>query len=582
MRKKQPHPSRPQRKMPARALLAAALSIPLTLLAGEARPPHAGETPAQRDARMRWWREAKFGLFIHWGVYSVLEGKYGDRDDYGEWIMYSNKIPMSEYKKLPAKFNPVKFDAKAWVKMAKDAGQKYIIITSKHHDGFAMYRSKASDYNIVEATPFGRDPIAELAAECAKEGIKLGFYYSQAQDWGHRGGAADPIEGGRWDPGQEGSFDDYLDRIAVPQVGELLSSFGQPPAVIWFDTPIDMTPERGAKFYPLLGKYPDLIVNNRLYRGFPGDFSTPENFIPVTGYPGDWESCMTMNKHWGYNAADQDWKSSTELIRKLVDTVAKGGNLLLNVGPAPQGEIPQASVDRLREMGRWLRTNGESVYGTRAGPFTFLTWGTATRKDNRLYLQVFEWPKDGKLRVPLKNAAKSAHLLTEPGTELKVTREPGRLVVDVPATAPDPASSVVVLELDGAPKIEPPPTVGAKATASAALPDSPATHVLDGTAEGRWRAPEKVKSARLEVDLGRPCEIAGLGFDEPDVFPRMEQRYTLEVAEGKGWRKLAEGLTDGHGARKVIPQVTAQKFRITMECGKGSPGIAEFQLYRAE
>jgi alpha-L-fucosidase len=550
--------------------------------AAEAQPPHAEETPQERDARMRWWRDAKFGLFIHWGVYSVLEGKYGDRDDYGEWIMYSNKIPMSEYKKLPAKFNPVKFDAQAWVKMAKDAGQKYIIITSKHHDGFAMYRSKASDYNIAEATPFGRDPIAELAAECEKEGIRLGFYYSQAQDWGHAGGAADPIEGGRWDPGQEGSFDDYLDRVAVPQVGELLSSFGQPPAVIWFDTPIDMTPERGAKFYPLLGQYPDLIVNNRLYRGFPGDFSTPENFVPVTGYPGDWESCMTMNKHWGYNAADQAWKSPTELIRKLVDTVAKGGNLLLNVGPTPQGEIPQASVDRLREMGRWLRTNGESVYGTRAGPFTFLTWGTATRKDNRLYLQVFEWPKDGKLRVPLKNAAKSAHLLTEPGTELKVTREPGRLVVDVPATAPDPASSVVVLELDSAPEIEPPPTFGAKATASAALTDSPAAKALDGTAEGRWRAPEEVKSAWLEVDLGRPCDIAGLGFDEPDVFPRMEQHYKLEVAEGNGWRKIAEGQTDGHGARRTIPAVTAQKFRITMDCAKGSPGIAEFQLYRAE
>jgi len=291
---------------------------------------------------------------------------------------------------------------------------------------------------------------------------------------------------------------------------------------------------------------------------------------------------MTMNKHWGYNAADQAWKSPTELIRKLVDTVAKGGNLLLNVGPTPQGEIPQASVDRLREMGRWLRTNGESVYGTRAGPFTFLTWGTATRKDNRLYLQVFEWPQDGKLRVPLKNAAKSAHLLTEPGTELKVTREPGRLVVDVPATAPDPASSVVVLELDGAPEIEPPPTVGAKATASAALPDSPAAKALDGTAEGRWRAPEEVKSAWLEVDLGRPCEIAGLGFDEPDVFPRMEQHYKLEVAEGDGWRQIAEGQTDGHGARRAIPAVTAQKFRITMNCAKGSPGIAEFQLYRAE
>ena len=547
-----------------------------------AQPPHAGETAAERDARMKWWREARFGLFIHWGVYSVLAGKYGDRDDLGEWIMYSMKIPLSEYRKYPPVFNPRKFDAAQWVKLAKDAGQKYIIITSKHHDGFAMWHSRASDYNIHDAAPFRRDPLQELAAECRKQGIRLGFYYSQAQDWGHPGGAADPIEGGRWDKAQEGSFDEYLDKVAVPQVGELLCGFGEFPSVLWFDTPVDMTPERGAKFYPSLKTRPDLIVNNRLYKGFPGDISTPENFVPVTGYPGDWETCMTMNKHWGFNAADQDWKSSAELIRKLADIASKGGNLLLNVGPTSEGEIPSASVERLRDMGVWLRTNGESIYGTEAGPFKFLTWGCATRRGNRLYLHVFDWPKDGKLRVPVRNKAKAAHLLAEPGKPLTVERETACLVIEVPRESPDPVDSVVVLDLDGEPVVDPVPTASATATASAARKDCPASLALDGTAEGRWRAPDDVKSAWLEIDLGQSVQIAGFGFDEPDVFPRMHQHYVLEAEGEDGWRRVASGETEGHGIRMTIKPVAARKFRLTMDYDKGSPGIAEIQLYRSE
>jgi len=557
------------------------LTLPLRAVEMPA-PPHAGETTAERDARMKWWREARFGLFIHWGVYSVLAGQYGPRTDLGEWIMYSMKIPLAEYRKIPPRFHPRKFDAARWVNMAKDAGQKYIIITSKHHDGFAMWHSQASDYNVYAATPFRRDPLQELAQECRRQGVRLGFYYSQAQDWGHPGGAADPIEGGRWDPAQEGSFDAYLDRVAVPQVRELLSRFGEFPSVLWFDTPVEMTPERGAKFYPSLNARPDLIVNNRLYKGFPGDISTPENFVPVTGYPGDWETCMTMNGHWGFNAADQNWKSSAELIRKLADIASKGGNLLLNVGPTAEGQIPPASVERLRDMGVWLRTHGESIYGTQAGPFKFLTWGCATRRGNRLYLHVFDWPRDGKLRVPLRNDAKSAHLLIAPGQPLAVKREAARLVIEVPKTAPDPTDSVVVLDLEGEPVVAPVPSASAKATASASKKECPAALALDGTAEGRWRAPDGVASASLEIDLGRPTEIAGFGFDEPDVFPRMHQRYLLEAAEGKRWRRVAAGETEGHGIRMTIKPVTARKFRLTMDYDQGSPGIAEIQLYSSE
>ena len=215
------------------------------------------ETAQQRDARMGWWREARFGMFIHWGVYSVPAGTYDGKQiaGIGEWIMNNASIPMSTYGAYAKDFNPTKFDADEWVSIAKNAGMKYIVITSKHHDGFAMFHSKASSYNIYDATPFKRDPLAELAAACAKQGMKLGFYYSQAQDWGHAGGAAirkDNRKTDHWDAGQDGSFDDYLKTVALPQVMEILTNYG-PVAVLWFDTPTGaMTKERAQPFVDLL------------------------------------------------------------------------------------------------------------------------------------------------------------------------------------------------------------------------------------------------------------------------------------------------------------------------------------------
>ncbi len=246
--------------------------------------PYADETPAQRDARMAWWREARFGMFIHWGVYSVPAGTYKGKQvkGIGEWIMNRGKIPVAEYRAFAKEFNPVKFNADEWVRTAKEAGMKYIVITSKHHDGFAMFDSKASDWNIVKASPFGRDPLKELAAACRKYGLKLGFYYSQAQDWNNGGAAA----GGKWDPAQERSMDEYIDKVAVPQVKEILTHYGEFPAVLWWDTPTDMNKERAEKLLPLLKLKPGIIHNNRLGGGYKGDTETPEQFVPATGYPG--------------------------------------------------------------------------------------------------------------------------------------------------------------------------------------------------------------------------------------------------------------------------------------------------------
>jgi len=429
----------------------------------------AAETKGQRDARLAWWHDAKFGMFIHWGVYSVPAGFYHGESvntTYylghpvpcaGEWIMCVGKIPMAEYQTYAKEFNPVQFDADAWVKLAKAAGQKYIVITAKHHDGFAMFDTQASPWGITHATPFGRDPLRELAAACKKEGIQLGFYYSQAQDWNNGGSAMT----GKWDPAQRHDMDDYIDKIAVPQVKELLTHYGQFPAVIWWDTPVDMNQARAQKLYDEVEQLrPGIIMNNRLGGGFNGDTETPEQSIPATGFPGrDWETCMTMNDTWGFRRDDQNFKSTGTLIHNLCDIASKGGNYLLNVGPTSEGLIPAPEAERLTAIGAWLKINGEAIYGTTASPFAQLPWGRCTKKiaengkTTTLYLHVFNWPANGQLIVPgLSNPVKSARLLAT-GKKLKFLRTGDDVAVQIPAVAPDAICSIVVLKIKGTPQV---------------------------------------------------------------------------------------------------------------------------------
>lgn len=418
------------------------------------------ETPAQRDARMKWWREARFGLFIHWGVYSVPAGAYQGKQipGIGEWIMNRGKIPVAEYKQFAKQFNPVKYNPDEWVRLAKEAGMKYIVITSKHHDGFALFDSKVTDWDVVHATPYGKDLLKPLAEACQKHGIKLGFYYSQAQDWNHPGGAA---AGGHWDKAQDGDMDEYIHKIAMPQVREILSNYGK-LAILWWDTPTDMTKERADALFPLTKLQPDIITNNRLGGGYRGDTETPEQYIPTTGYPGgrDFEVCMTMNDTWGFKSYDHNWKSTETLIRNLVDIASKGGNYLLNVGPTSEGLIPEPSVERLKEIGKWMKVNGEAIYATTASPFKRLPWGRCTKKLHEggatLYLHVFDYPKDGRLLVPgLKSKVEAAYLLADKKT-LRAEASDAGVVVSVPAAAPDPICSVVVLKVKGSLEIEQP------------------------------------------------------------------------------------------------------------------------------
>ena len=335
---------------------------------------------------------------------------------------------------------------------------RYMVITAKHHDGFALFPSEASTWDIADATPWKKDLIAPLVESARSQGLKFGLYYSQAQDWSHPGGAkAGYKDGDGWDEAQKGSFDSYIDGIAVPQVREILTRYQ--PDVLWWDTPHLMNDQRAAKLAKLLTLKPGIIHNNRLGGGYKGDTETPEQRIPATGFPGrDWETCMTMNDTWGFKSDDHNWKPLSTLITNLVDIASKGGNYLLNVGPTKEGEIPPESIKLLKQVGAWMKVNGESIYGTHASPFKRLAWGRCTMKpagdDTILYLHVFNWPTDGELKVPgLANGVKSASLL-DGGVSLEVEVSEGGPILILPGSAPDPISSTIKMVIQGAPEIE--------------------------------------------------------------------------------------------------------------------------------
>ena len=418
---------------------------------------------AAKDARMAWWRDARFGMFIHWGLYAVPAGMYkGKRvDGIGEWIMNNGKIPVADYEKYAQQFNPIGFNADEWVRRAKSAGMKYIVITSKHHDGFCLWDSKVTQWDAVDATPFKRDILKELSAACRRHGVKLCFYHS-IMDWHHPDAQA-PFYPNYNDTSKSNpDFDRYVETYLKPQIAELLTNYG-PIGVLWFDGEWikDWTEPKGKDMYAYVrGLQPKIIINNRVGKGrkgmeglsesdeYAGDFGTPEQQIPPTGLPGvDWETCMTMNDTWGYKSYDENWKSSETLIRNLADIASKGGNFLLNVGPTPEGLFPRTIEQRLEDMGKWMAVNGQSIYGTTASPIGRPEWGRCTAKGDRLYLHVFNWPADGKLDVPLAGAkpAKAYLLADRKRASLPVAAGQDKLTISVPAKAPDAIDSVIVL-----------------------------------------------------------------------------------------------------------------------------------------
>jgi alpha-L-fucosidase len=454
----------------ARFALALSLIAAAACQASDQGPPRPEQKP--KDERIAWWREARFGLFVHWGLYAIPAGAWGERTNHAEWIRTTAEIPLEEYGRLQGFFNPQAFDADQWVLAAKNAGMRYIVITSKHHDGFGLWDSQQTDWDVM-GTPFQRDVLAELAAACERHGVKLCFYHS-IMDWHH----PDYLPRRGWEEAErtaEGAeFPRYVEYMHG-QVTELLTKYG-PVGVMWFDGEWESTwnHQYGQALYDLcLELQPDIVVNNRVDVGrngmagmtedgqYAGDFGTPEQEIPSTGMPGvDWETCMTMNDNWGFNKADSSWKSTEDLVRKLIDIASKGGNFLLNVGPTAEGAFPPEALERLAGMGAWMQRFGDSIYGTSASPFETLPFGRCTQRANpesgttTLYLHVFDWPLAGQLRVPgLGNQPVRAWIVGAEEAPLDVRRDGTDVVVAIPSAAPDAIASPVALEIEGAPVV---------------------------------------------------------------------------------------------------------------------------------
>ena len=397
----------------------------------------------------RWFQEAKFGLFIHWGIYSLL----GD----GEWVMNNRRIRARDYEKLAQFFNPTEFDPREWVALAKAAGARYITITSKHHDGFAMFDSQVTDWDIVDRTPYKRDVLKMLADECHKQGIKLFFYYSQL-DWHHpdyypRG--ATGHEAGR--PAQ-GEWDKYLDFMDA-QLRELLTNYG-PIGGIWFDGMWDKPDAdwRLAKTYKMIHDLqPQALIGSNHHRAplpgedfqmfekdFPGKNTAGFNTTEVGALP--LETCDTINNSWGYNFTDNGFKSTRALIHYLVRAAGSDANFLLNVGPMPNGKIQPEFVARLREIGRWLKQNGEAIYGTRGGPIAPRPWGVTTQKGRTVYVHVLDWPDASLILPALGRRINRARLLSD-GSAVRYEERAGELLLHIPPRRVEEHDTIIVLEL---------------------------------------------------------------------------------------------------------------------------------------
>ena len=463
-----------RRTSPLRTTVTIALAM---ALAGSFLVPTVyAETQEQRDARMAWWRQARFGMFVHWGLYSGLAGTWNDKPvgtrGGMEWLQQRVRADTWEYAhQAVPKFRPAEGFATEWAKLAKEAGCRYVVVTSKHHDGFCLFDSQYTTYDARDLV--GRDLCKEITDAIRAEGLKVGYYHSVI-DWHHPQYDYDkasqlphPLRG-RPSPNGPRNHDIYLDYLHH-QARELFSNYG-PLDVVWWDYskegnegPFWRSDELMAMARQL---QPAIISNNRLYhipdiekddssdrlrkwKPEHGDFTTPEQTIPSTGIPGvDWEVCMTMNTTWGYSDHDDAWKSNETLIRNLVDIVSKGGNYLLNIGPRGDGSIPQQSIDSMRAIGKWMAVNGEAIYETTASPFEQPAWGRYTKKPGKLYAHVFDWPADGKLIVPLKGQRVTrAYLLADAGrAALKTQTNSDGVTIQVPSQAPDTIASVIAIE----------------------------------------------------------------------------------------------------------------------------------------
>jgi alpha-L-fucosidase len=551
------------------------------------------ETAEQRAERMAWFGEARFGMFIHWGLYAIPAGEWKGRGGFGEWIRTEAQIPREEYRTLLDQFNPVHFDADEWAKTAKDAGMRYLVITSKHHDGFALWNSTVSDYDVM-ATPFKRDILKELGEACRRHGIVYCFYHS-IMDWDH----PDYLPRRGWEQGRPtdgADFNRYIDYMKA-QLKELITGYG-PLGVLWFDGEWEptWTTEHGKDLYRYVrGLQPSILVNNRVDKGrqgmagmtrdgdYAGDFGTPEQEVPPQGFGPEvyWEACMTIGRKWCHTKNDT-YQSSQGLIRHLSDVASKGGNFLLNVGPQADGRFSPVTLERLRDIAAWMKVNAEAIHGTQATPLRRVGHRT-TMKPGRLFIHIHDWPSSGRLDLTgLMNPILSARLLARPDETLEVSGAPGTRMVALPSEAPDPNVSVVEIRFEGEFELDQAVRPDAEGvvtlTAADARIDGKTLRLEAGGNLGYWTNDAETASweirlpagAVLEVTVEAACADGSAGGAYAVTL--VDQSVAGEIPSTGGWQNYRT-LTPG---RLVVPE--AGVYRIILRGRKAVDGEAVMNL----
>ena len=598
-------------------LLAGALLVADAASAQDANPPGAGaspefkETAAEHDARMQWFRDAKFGMFIHWGLYSQLAGEWHDKTVTGgaEWIQKYLEIPSSQYSTLVKTWNPTNYDAREWVRLMKAAGVKYVCITTKHHDGFCLWPTKMNDDWNVSLTAGGKDLLKPLADACHAEGLQFCIYHSvldwHHQEWPGRPSFNDYAKG----PPDKARFKNYL----YGELKELFANYG-PIGMVWYDGTWDRSVWTSADGKALenytRSLQPSVILDNRsgwvppqrklafevkndYGYVFAGDYISPEGEVPPTGLPGiDWETCQTMQlpNNWGYNRL-VGFRPFNDLLRQLIDVASKGGNMLLNIGPTAEGQILPQARQCLEKFATWMKRNSEAIQGTTASPFASLPFdGRCTQKPGRLYLHVFTWPKNGKLLVPVTNQAKRAYLLDNPGVPIPMTAGRRGVELALPAAAPNPIASVVVVEIEGVPvAIAPAPpvsqgkpvAVSAEWLGRASLSKE---HINDGKTDTIWAGPENSREGWVQIDLGDERSVNRVVLSEGPEYTRCS-KFSVQAETGGAWKTVATGTGIGLQKQLYFDPVKARRFRLTVAVEKpagtpdGEPVVGEFQLF---
>ncbi len=541
--------------------------------AAGAEPP---KFPPVQPEALKNWQDQRFGMFIHWGPVSLTGKEIG-------WSR-GRETPIEVYDNLHRQFNPTNFNADEWVRVAKDGGMKYIVLTTKHHDGFCLWDTKLTDFNIMHS-PFKRDVVKELATACQKGGLAFGTYYSVC-DWHH---PDFPLTspGGKV---KREKFDlDAYNRYLLGQISELITNCG-PLFTLWNDVP-QMFQGRGVETIKLARRLqPDIVINNRTGDG--GDYDTPEQRVGAFNLERPWESCMTISahNHWAWGGASDGVKSLAACLEMLVRGAGGNGNVLLNVGPRPDGMIDPEQAGRLREVGDWLAKHGESIYGTRGGPFKPGAWGASTRKGNRIYVHVLKWNGNTVELPALPARITAAKVLAGGAAEFKQTDT--TLTLTVPAARHAAIDTVIALDLDR-PAMEIPPlklagqsasiAIGAKATASNIHQRQRAygaDKAIDDDLETRWATDGGTKAAWLEVDLGKPQTFSKVALHEWEGAGNRIQKFEVQFKDGAEWKTIFSGTTMGSDFTRSFPAVTARIVRLNILDAKDGPTLDEFELLK--